>query len=114
AALGLPPLPATLSPVLADVEAGWAQYRENINIILEGRESISTVSEFVNVINEFIPQLLALSDEVVNVFVRKGAAPDQIYIAARQLMLTQRIENNLNRVLAGGEGASIRLANSIS
>ena len=106
AALGLPPLPADLSPALADVEAGWAQYRENINAILGGRESISTVSEFVNVINEFIPQLLALSDEVVNVFVRKGAPPEQIYIAARQLMLTQRIENNLNRVLAGGEGAA--------
>ncbi|HDP89305.1 MAG TPA: methyl-accepting chemotaxis protein, partial [Thioalkalivibrio sp.] len=106
AAMGLPALPASLDPTLAEVEAGWAQYRGNINIILDGRESISTVSEFVNVINEFIPQLLALSDEVVNVFVRKGAPPDQIYIAARQLMLTQRIENNLNRVLAGGEGAA--------
>jgi twitching motility protein PilJ len=106
AALGQPPLPTTLSPALADVEAGWAQYRENINRILAGRESIATVSEIVNVINEFIPQLLALSDEVVSVFVRKGAPPDQVYIAARQLMLSQRIENSLSRVLAGGEGAA--------
>ena len=27
-------------------------------------------------------------------------------MASRQLMLTQRIENNMNRVLAGGEGAA--------
>jgi twitching motility protein PilJ len=105
-AVGLPPVPAALAPTVQEVEGRWVQYRENINIILDGRESISTVSEFVDVINEFIPQLLALSDEVVNVFVKKNAPADQIYIAARQLMLTQRIENNLNRVLVGGEGAA--------
>ena len=105
-ATGLPPMPESLTPTLAEVEGRWSLYRQNINVILDGRESIATVSEFVDVINEFIPQLLALSDEVVNVFVKKDAQADQIYIAARQLMLTQRIENNLNRVLVGGEGAA--------
>jgi twitching motility protein PilJ len=73
---------------------------------LEGLESITKVSEYVVVINEFIPQLLAFSDEVVGILVRKNAGPQQVYIASRQLMLTQRIENNLNLVLAGGEGAT--------
>ena len=103
---GLPPMPATLAEQLAQVDSRWKQYRGNIDVILNGKDSISTVSEFVNVINEFIPQLLALSDEVVNIFVKKNAPSDQIYIAARQLMLTQRIENNLSRVLVGGEGAA--------
>ncbi len=103
---GLPGTPQALDEELTAVGESWTEYRENIDIILNGKEPISTVSEFVGVINEFIPQLLAFSDEVVGTFVKKGADPDQIYIASRQLMLTQRIENNLNRVLIGGEGAA--------
>ncbi len=103
---GVVPLPDTVSSEARAVESVWAGYQADINVILEGLESISKVSEYVVVINEFIPQLLAFSDEVVGILVRKKADPQQIYIASRQLMLTQRIENNLNLVLAGGEGAT--------
>ena len=103
---GVVPLPETVNSEAKLVESVWAGYQADINVILEGLESISKVSEYVVVINEFIPQLLAFSDEVVGILVRKKASPQQIYIASRQLMLTQRIENNLNLVLAGGEGAT--------
>lgn len=98
-------IPETTAQLEA-VEARWAIYRNQINTILEGKAPISEVTEFVGVIREFIPQLLAFSDEIVTSFVESNAAPEQIYIASRQLMLTQRIENNLSRVLAGGEGAA--------
>ena len=96
-------------PLIQQIDAvsgQWADFRKNVNTILDGQESISKVTEFVSIINEFIPQLLAYSDEVVGGLVKAKADPQQIYIASRQLMLTQRIENNLNRVLAGGEGAA--------
>ena len=105
-AKGIPDLPDALKDELQQVDVVWAGYQADINVILDGQEPISKVSEYVVVINEFIPQLLAYSDEVVGILVRKNASPDQIYIASRQLMLTQRIENNLNLVLAGGEGAT--------
>ncbi|MCK4710681.1 MAG: type IV pili methyl-accepting chemotaxis transducer N-terminal domain-containing protein, partial [Gammaproteobacteria bacterium] len=106
AEIGAVPLPASVSTKFKIVEAVWNGYQTDINVILDGLESISKVSEYVVVINEFIPQLLAFSDEVVGILVRKKADSQQIYIASRQLMLTQRIENNLNLVLAGGEGAT--------
>jgi len=105
-AAGIVPLPETVDSEAKLVGSVWGGYHTDINVILEGLESISKVSEYVVVINEFIPQLLAFSDEVVGILVRKKASPQQIYIASRQLMLTQRIENNLNLVLAGGEGAT--------
>ena len=100
------PLPESVGASFKRVESIWAGYHADINVILDGLEPISKVAEYVVVINEFIPQLLAFSDEVVGILVRKDASPQQIYIASRQLMLTQRIENNLNLVLAGGEGAT--------
>jgi twitching motility protein PilJ len=103
---GLPSAPASLQGELDAVSAEWRKYRKQINAILNGQEPISEVNEYVTYINEFIPQLLAFSDEVVGIFVKTNADPQQVYIASRQLMLTQRIENNLNRVLAGGEGAA--------
>ncbi|MDH5391989.1 MAG: methyl-accepting chemotaxis protein [Gammaproteobacteria bacterium] len=103
---GVSPLPDAVSAEYKAMERVWTSYQSDINMILEGLEPISKVSEYVVVINEFIPQLLAFSDEVVGILVRKKSDPQQIYIASRQLMLTQRIENNLNLVLAGGEGAT--------
>ncbi len=110
----LPPLPASLVSSMNNVKVVWegggtvagAGYRDNISRILDGKVAISEVSEFVLVIQEFIPQLLSFSEEVVDLLVERKATPHQVFIASRQLMLTQRIENNMNRVLAGGEGAA--------
>jgi twitching motility protein PilJ len=112
---GLPALPASTHDQLATVkkvwwgedgESGLDSYRGNINSILEGKLAISEVGEFVLVIQEFIPQLLSFSEQVVDLLVERNAPPRQVFMASRQLMLTQRIENNMNRVLSGGEGAA--------
>lgn len=89
-----------------DSDAGAATYRGNIGNILDGKLAISEVGEFVLVIQEFIPQLLSFSEEVVDLLVARDATPHQVFMASRQLMLTQRIENNMNRVLSGGDGAA--------
>ncbi len=103
---GLPPAPEEVAPQLQALEKDWKVYRKNLTTILDGHDEIAQVNEYVDIINDFIPQLLALSDEVVGIMVKNKADPDQVYIAARQLMLTQRIENNLAKVLQGGEGAA--------
>jgi len=89
-----------------DSGAGGDTYRGNIGNILDGKLAISEVGEFVLVIQEFIPQLLSFSEEVVDLLVARDATPHQVFMASRQLMLTQRIENNMNRVLSGGDGAA--------
>ncbi len=102
------------TPALADellknlkpVEANWRNYRNNIEVILNGKQAISEVRELYQVIDSFIPQMLTYSDEVVGVLMKKKASSRQVYLATRQMMLSQRIKNNLNQVLAGGEAAA--------
>ena len=88
-----------------DMDAMWKKYSANIDTILQRREVVTSMRSYINGINEQIPTLLAVSDEVVATMTEQGAPADQVYIATRQLMLTQRISSNVSRVLEGGEGA---------
>jgi twitching motility protein PilJ len=90
---------------LNTVVANWKKYNESISLITDARGVVVALREIVRLINENSAQLLALTDEVATLMAEKGATPDQVYIASRQLMLSQRIINNVNRVLDGGEGA---------
>lgn len=91
--------------MMFELEDTWLKYKTNIDIILKRREVVSNMRSLIGAINDQIPNLLAVSDEVVTIMAEQGAPPDQIYIATRQLMLTQRISSNVNRVLEGGEEA---------
>jgi twitching motility protein PilJ len=88
-----------------ELDNDWKAYGQNIQTILKRREVVTSMRSYINGINEQIPTLLALSDEVVATMTRQGAPSDQVYIATRQLMLTQRISSNVSLVLEGGEGA---------
>jgi twitching motility protein PilJ len=103
---GTPPLGVEVASALSNVEDSWSKYRKDVEIILNGKQPISEVGELYKIIDSFIPQMLTYSDEVVGVLMEKGASTRQIYLASRQMMLSQRIKNNLNQVLAGGETAA--------
>ena len=91
--------------MMSELDDTWRKYKANIDTILKRKEVVGNMRSLVNSINEQIPNLLAVSDEVVTVMAEQGSPPNQIYIATRQLMLTQRIASNVNRVLDGGESA---------
>ncbi|MDT8451177.1 MAG: methyl-accepting chemotaxis protein [Gammaproteobacteria bacterium] len=101
-----PPLSSNLSPALTEVETSWGAYQKDTGIILGGKETISEVRELYQIIDSFTPQMLTYSDEVVGILMQKNASSRQIYLASRQMMLSQRIKNNLNNVLIGGEAAA--------
>jgi twitching motility protein PilJ len=98
--------PAAVKSKLDDVETRWLDYSEKVDNILQRRQQILSLGESVQAIGDNLPNLLALSDEVVGILIETGATPQQIYIASRQLMLTQRIANNVRKVLQGGQGAA--------
>ncbi len=103
---GAPALSSNLSSPLTQVETSWSVYKKDIGIILGGKETISEVRELYQIIDSFTPQMLTYSDEVVGILMQKNASSRQIYLASRQMMLSQRIKNNLNNVLTGGEAAA--------
>lgn len=101
-------LPSTNPAVVENVDAVakyWKHYDNNAKVIIDARGVVIALREIVKMINENSAQLLAMTDEVATLMAQKGAPADQVYIASRQLMLSQRIINNVNRVLEGGEGA---------
>jgi len=102
----VPPLSEALLPELDAVDADWIKYRKDVDVILRGKKPIAEIQELYDVIDSFVPQLLTFSDEVVGVLIKKGGSKRQIYLASRQMMLSQRIKNNLDQVLAGGESAA--------
>ena len=103
---GMPPSPdPAVQDKLNRLVKQWSEYNGNATLIIEARGVVIALREIVKMINENSAQLLALTDEVATLMAKKGATPDQVYIASRQLMLSQRIINNVNRVLEGGEGA---------
>jgi len=89
---------------LVVVEGHWNEFRTQVDVIVKGRDPILAVRDNARAINEMIPQLLADSDEVVSILVEGNAPQEQIYKASVQLMLNQRIANNVNKVLVGGAG----------
>ena len=101
-----PALDKNLVAPLDDVESSWTGFSNDVSTILKGKKAIVEVKDLYTVIDSFIPQLLTFSDEVVGVMLQKQTSQRQIYLASRQMMLSQRIKNNLNQVLAGGETAA--------
>ncbi|MBL4712886.1 MAG: type IV pili methyl-accepting chemotaxis transducer N-terminal domain-containing protein [Gammaproteobacteria bacterium] len=98
-------LPEQQLLALNSVDADWRKYRKDVDVILNGRSSVIEVNDLHQVIESYIPQMLTYSDEVVGILIKKNAPPRQIYLASRQMMLSQRIQSNLNQVLAGGNNA---------
>jgi len=103
---GFGPSPQEMKGQLDVVGNTWTQYRDNVDAILARKDAILSLGQSVQAISDNIPSLLALSDEVVGILIEIGASPSQIYIASRQLMLTQRIANNVTKVIQGGQGAA--------
>ncbi len=102
----LPLSPDEVMPYVNNLESKWQPIRASVDVILAGHEPVLSVSDFVPLLEGLIPQLLEFSDDIAKKLVENSAPARQIYIATRQLLLGQRIESNLNRVLNGGIGAA--------
>jgi len=102
----LPPLDANLQPSVEAVSASWDRTRDNLQVIIDGQSVAKSVNSLVDELNELVPQLLAQSDEVVTLLVQNEADREQLYVASRQLMLIQRVSQNLLRVTSGESGAA--------
>ena len=102
---GLPQSPEAVQVNLSEVSALWTGFAKDADTVLGAEGVVRMLSEFVGAINEAMPSLLALSDEVVSLMIESGSSANQVYVASRQLMLVPRISVNANNILQGGEGA---------
>jgi twitching motility protein PilJ len=106
---GLPAVPERIGESLRSVEDRWLALRAYVDDILLNQQAILSIGEFVGVINAATPKLRRDSEDVVRVLVKSEAAQEQVYIATRQLMLAQRLQDNVNRVLDGGTRTALAI-----
>ncbi|MEE9492156.1 MAG: methyl-accepting chemotaxis protein [Gammaproteobacteria bacterium] len=100
-AINLPASPAGVTVSLQAMSDVWSSFRENADSVLAGQNTVASVSEIGRVVNEVMPKLQALDESIVDMLISKGASADKIRMATRQLMLSQRIVNNVNHALSG-------------
>ncbi len=99
----LPPLPEEFSVEFSNLKSVWSDYDKHIATVVAAKSSIATVSDYVTQINESLPELMLLSDRVVDELVKSGAPRRSIAVAARQVTLIRGIEHSLNQILNDGE-----------
>jgi twitching motility protein PilJ len=104
-AMGLPPSPPAVAPALSAVEERWTEMAQSADLILDRSQEIIALQELAQGLRQVLPRVLSLSDELVTILVEQGADPHLINVAGRQRMLSQRIADNVNRAMQGGEGA---------
>lgn len=98
---GLPPSRDSVEEDLAAMEKEWSKFRESVDFVLNGKETVAVVAEVGRVINDIMPKLQAYDEEIVQILMDKNASRESINLATRQLMLSQRIVNNVNHALSG-------------
>ena len=108
AAQGVPLLPDEFGVEYANLKRTWAEYDRNISTVVAAKTSIATVSGYVTQINESLPELTTLSNEIVTELVNSGAPRRNIAIASQQLALIRSIEHSLSQIL--NEGAVVMAA----
>lgn len=101
-ATGLPPSSKEVTPALTALENNWSTFRKSVDFVLGSKDTVAVaVAEIGGVVNEVIPKLQAYDEEIVNILLDMNADRTTINLATRQLMLSQRIVNNVNLALTG-------------
>ena len=106
---GLPPTPERMAEPLRNMENSWLGLRAYVDEILLNQNAFLSIREFVEVINRIGPRLQEISEEVVGILVKSKADQQQVYVATRQLMLAQRLQEHVNRVLEGGTQTAVSI-----
>ncbi len=105
ASRSLPALPAGMSSTLTGLDSTWVRMNTNASSILD-RETLvldlaTTSAGFIQV----IPEIQELTDQAIRELTKSGAPNQQVFVAGRQLVLSDRILRHLKEMLRGGTGS---------
>jgi len=100
-------LPASNLPDESGVTTQWEAVKSNADRILENKETVLTLHQIAETLNETIPQLQIEYEDVVMILLENDAPADQISVAERQSLRAERIVRSVNNILTGDEDAAI-------
>ncbi|KZY75785.1 chemotaxis protein, partial [Oleiphilus sp. HI0068] len=101
---GLPPSNLADDAGVTDL---WKTVKSNADRILENKETVLTLHQIAETLNETIPQLQIEYEDVVMILLENDAPADQISVAERQSLRAERIVRSVNNILTGDEDAAI-------
>jgi twitching motility protein PilJ len=101
---GLPP--STIAEE-SGVTKRWITLKSNADRILENKDTVLTLHQIAETLNETIPQLQIEYEDVVMILLDNDAPADQISVAERQSLRAERIVRSVNNILTGDEDAAI-------
>lgn len=90
---------------LAQVASIWANVKESANQILSSENTVLELADTAADFSAKVPQLQTQMDEVIRAMTDSGASSGQVYIAARQIVLADRMLRYVSQILQGGSGA---------
>ena len=96
---GLPPSSEAVSESLGKLELSWIDFRDSVDMLLEGSDTIGVAADVGQLINEVMPKLQAKEEEVIRALISQKASRTTINLATRQSVLSQRIVNSVNSAL---------------
>jgi twitching motility protein PilJ len=96
-------LPADFHTEFSALQNLWEDYDSNINIVVGSEVSIETVNEYVTLIDESLPQLVILFDEIIVALINNKAQREHVEVATRQLILIQALDHSMQKIVAQGE-----------
>jgi len=96
-----------IPPVIHDqaIAAAWRELRAAVDGILAAEVRGAALEGLVTRFESIATGILVASDELVDALVAADVPAARLRIAARQLLLIQRISTNVRRILEGGPGA---------
>ncbi len=98
---GLPPSGESVQEELLAMQKEWQDFLKYVESVIKGQKTVAVIGEVGRVVNSLMPKLQALDQEVVDILMKTKASRSTINLATRQLMLSQRIANNINLALSG-------------
>ena len=102
----LPSVPGRVKDALAVVDQTWQQMNASTLGIIDRESKILELADASERFINLIPQVQSLTDRAMRELTQNAAPSQQIFVAGRLLVLSDRILRHLNAMLGGGQAAS--------
>jgi len=99
--LDIPPLPESYDIEYTNLKSLWNGFYKNINDVLDGKSTVDNVSQQITLTSESLPELVRLSESIIDEQSKSGAPANNLVIAGKQLALLRGVESNLNLIASG-------------
>jgi twitching motility protein PilJ len=112
-ARNLPALSGDLTPMLGDLDKIWSRMNTNAANILQREAQVLELAAASDAFIQVIPEIQELTDRAIRDLTQNGAPTQQVFVAGRQLVLSDRVLRHLKEMLRGGAG-SVAAADSFT